>query len=337
MTKHLSYANVVASMALFLVLGGSAVAASAIIKKPSQLRNGVVTNKKVKKGTLAADRLSKKARAALKGASGPQGAPGPAGSIQAAPAGGDLTGSFPNPLIKPLAVLNGHIADNAVTAAKIQNNAVGESELAGNSVGASELKDDSVGSSELQPLSVLAQNIATNAVTSAKIAEGTITGSDLANGAVGNGELAGDAVTADKVAPEAIGSSEIVDGDVKRADLGKWAVDTEHIETGAVNSLKLADGSVSRRTLLASGIHNPGNLVEIPADGCIEQTIDPPGTVQWTHALITARDIAYGGEQAAPGTIVQGIHRSSGDNIRLQLCSFNNSPVYAPVVDWAVL
>ena len=80
MRKHLSYANVVSTLALFLVLGGTAVAAKVIITKPSQLGKNVVTNKKVKKGTLSSNRLSAKARAALKGATGPAGFPGAPGA-----------------------------------------------------------------------------------------------------------------------------------------------------------------------------------------------------------------------------------------------------------------
>lgn len=86
---HLTYANVVASLALFLVLaGGTAVAASTFVSKSSQLRNGVVTNAKVRKGTLAADRLTRKARASLRGQRGLRGLPGTPGAPGAAGAPG---------------------------------------------------------------------------------------------------------------------------------------------------------------------------------------------------------------------------------------------------------
>lgn len=58
--RHLSYANVVASIALFTALGGSAYAASKInggdIVNQSiagkKLKNGTITNKQIKKGTI---------------------------------------------------------------------------------------------------------------------------------------------------------------------------------------------------------------------------------------------------------------------------------------------
>jgi hypothetical protein len=69
-------------VALFVSLGGTAMAARVLITSSKQLKNGVVTNAKVRKGTLRADRLSAAARAALRGAAGhdgAQGVPGPPG------------------------------------------------------------------------------------------------------------------------------------------------------------------------------------------------------------------------------------------------------------------
>jgi hypothetical protein len=83
---RLTYANVVATLALGLVLaGGTAVAAQKLVTSPKQIARGVVTNGKVKPGTLTADKLSPDALAALEGAAGQQGPEGPAGP--AGPAG----------------------------------------------------------------------------------------------------------------------------------------------------------------------------------------------------------------------------------------------------------
>ncbi|HSS31929.1 MAG TPA: hypothetical protein VLL27_01460 [Solirubrobacterales bacterium] len=63
--RHLSYANVIASVALFAALGGSAYAASKInggnIVNQSiagkKLKNGTITNKQIKKGTITSAQI----------------------------------------------------------------------------------------------------------------------------------------------------------------------------------------------------------------------------------------------------------------------------------------
>ena len=91
---RLTYANVVASMALFIALGGGAYAA---VKLPA---NSVGT-KQIKKGAVTPPKLSKATRALLTGAAGapgqpgavgpqgPQGVPGPKGDTGATGPKGD--------------------------------------------------------------------------------------------------------------------------------------------------------------------------------------------------------------------------------------------------------
>lgn len=95
----LTYANVISTLCLFLLLaGGTAFAAAEILPKESvgtkQLKNGAVTGKKVKKGSLTASDFAPKqlpegprgpagpagAKGAT-GATGPQGAPGTSAAI----------------------------------------------------------------------------------------------------------------------------------------------------------------------------------------------------------------------------------------------------------------
>jgi hypothetical protein len=69
---NLTYANVMATIAVFLVLGGSAVAAT-------QLPGDSVGTKQLKKGAVTPGKLSAKTRQALAGPAGPAGSVGPAG------------------------------------------------------------------------------------------------------------------------------------------------------------------------------------------------------------------------------------------------------------------
>ena len=93
--KRLSYANVVASLALFMTLGGVGYAATQLPDNrvgTSQLKANAVTSGKVKNGTLVkADFKSGQLPAGAKGAAGAAGPAGPAGA--AGPAGpGGATG-----------------------------------------------------------------------------------------------------------------------------------------------------------------------------------------------------------------------------------------------------
>jgi hypothetical protein len=96
--RHLTYANVAATLALFLALGGAAYAAT-------QLPKNSVGTKQLKKGAVTAAKINKKTRNALKGDPGPAGPQGKTGKTgktgakgatgpqgKTGPAGADGTG-----------------------------------------------------------------------------------------------------------------------------------------------------------------------------------------------------------------------------------------------------
>jgi hypothetical protein len=74
--RHLTYANVVASLALFLALGGAAFAAT-------QLPRNSVGTGQLKPESVTAGKIAKKTRNQLRGSRGPQGAQGKTGKAGA--------------------------------------------------------------------------------------------------------------------------------------------------------------------------------------------------------------------------------------------------------------
>jgi hypothetical protein len=81
--RRLSYANVVATLALFIALGGGAYAATKLPKNsvgPTQLRKNAVTSSKVKDGSLHRQDFATKDLASLRGPGGATGATGATGA-----------------------------------------------------------------------------------------------------------------------------------------------------------------------------------------------------------------------------------------------------------------
>lgn len=89
---HLSYANVMATVALFVALGGTSYAATKLARNsvgstqirskavgPSELKSRAVSSSKLRSGAVTASKFSRSARESLRGAQGPAGVAGPAG------------------------------------------------------------------------------------------------------------------------------------------------------------------------------------------------------------------------------------------------------------------
>lgn len=160
MRKHLTYANVVSSLCLFIVLGGG-VAIAATAQKNS------VKSSSVKNNTLKGiDVLDN----SLTGADIDE-----ASLVIGAISGGNLADG---------SVSTAKLADNAVTNPKVADNAIGSAEVIADSLAAGDIAPDSVGASEL----------ANNSVGSANVIDNNLVDDDLATNSVGFSEIAGNAV-----------------------------------------------------------------------------------------------------------------------------------------------
>ena len=119
---HFSYANVMATIAVMIALGGTGYAATRGIPGPGGVFHGCVSKRAGALRVVTSARSCHQSEFAVswnqKGKTGPAG-PAGSGGATSGPAGGDLAGSYPNPSIASGAVTTTKLADNAVTGAKV--------------------------------------------------------------------------------------------------------------------------------------------------------------------------------------------------------------------------
>jgi hypothetical protein len=139
--QRLSYSNVIATMALFLALGGVAVAAGLPRNSvgPKQLKRGAVTAAKIRKQAVTSAKLA------------------------------------------PQSVINGKLAANSVGPGNIGNGAVTTAKLAKSSVIAETIKNSVVTTNKLNNEAVTTPKLGNESVTAAKLGKGSVTTAKLSD------------------------------------------------------------------------------------------------------------------------------------------------------------
>lgn len=161
----LNYANVIATIALFVALGGAAVAAG--LPKHSvgakQLKKGAVTTKALHNKAVTAGKIAPQAVTA--GKLGPFAV---------------LPGNLGNGVIS-----TEKLGDGSVIAAKIRNGAVTANKLANGAVGTSKLDENAVTINKLNNGAVTSAKLGEGAVNVLKLADGSVSLAKLGKGVVG--------------------------------------------------------------------------------------------------------------------------------------------------------
>jgi hypothetical protein len=242
---HLTYANVVATLALFIALGGGAFAAGVIPVNSvgsKQLKKSAVTSPKVKDGSLAPADFAPAAREALTGAPGAQGDPGPQGipgpqGLQGAKGDPGSQGAKGDQGPQGIPGTPGEDGDTGPMGQSFSWKgawSAGESYLPrdtvshqGSSYVATAANSNLVPPSNPGSWSVLAAK-GSDAQFNGATAGGSLTGS------YPNPSLALNSVGTNQVALDALGS----------ADLGLGSVGTSEIANGSVTGADIADRSV---------------------------------------------------------------------------------------------
>jgi hypothetical protein len=139
---RLTYANVIATLALFVALGGTGYAAVTLQKNSvgtKQLKNGAVTTSKLHRGAVTGSKVAKNSLTGKQINAGTLGrvpsATHATTAGSAAPAGaasGALSGSYPSPSIANGAISTPKLADDAVDSAKVADFSLRLSDLGGN-------------------------------------------------------------------------------------------------------------------------------------------------------------------------------------------------------------
>lgn len=94
-------------------------------------------------------------------------------------AGGDLTGTYPNPAIASGAVSTLKISDGAVTTPKLADNNITSAKIVDGGVGTADLADAAVTSQKISDGTVGTIDLANTAVTTPKVADGSITAAKI--------------------------------------------------------------------------------------------------------------------------------------------------------------
>jgi hypothetical protein len=222
------------------------------------------------------------------------------------PAGGDLTGSYPNPVIGNLKITNNKIANNAIGTAKIFDGSVTTPDLADNAVTGAKIADGAVLNADIGP----------GAVNGASVLDESLTSADLAT----------DSVNATEIADNSIDGGEIVNDSLFSADLGTGSITSSELASNAVTSGDVANNSLTLADIAGIDL-NPGH-VSFGAGGvsngrCAQVDLSVGGATAGDAVIISTLGALQN------GVMLLGKRVPSAGHITADLCNFSGTTMSA--------
>ena len=169
---RLTSAHVLAALALFVALSGTAFAVSKESIKSKHVKNATLTGADVRDDSLTGNDVDERSLQIDVPAANDGGPP-------SGPAGGALAGEFPNPSLAGSSVGPAEVADDSLAASDLAPGSVGSQEAAADSLAADDLAPNAVGTSEISANGVESSELATNSVDAPEVEDGSLNGDDV--------------------------------------------------------------------------------------------------------------------------------------------------------------